>query len=66
MPDCKWMASPGRTVGATRFARGAIKEPAAMSGFIAKLPAATYGSEDTSLACDLLLLVAARVLRRGG
>jgi hypothetical protein len=43
-----------------------MKGPAAMSGFSAKLPAATYGFEDTSLACDLLLLVAARVLRRGG
>jgi hypothetical protein len=37
-----------------------------MSGFFAKLSAATYGFEDTSLTCDLLLLVAARVLRRGG
>ena len=27
-----------------------------MSGFFAKLPAATHGSEDTSLACGLLLL----------
>jgi hypothetical protein len=36
--------------------KGAIKEPAAMSGFFAKLPAATHGSEDTSLARGLLLL----------
>jgi len=50
------MASPGRTVGATSPARGAIKEPAAISGFFAKLLAATHGSEDTSLARGLLLL----------
>jgi hypothetical protein len=33
-----------------------MKEPTAMSGFSAKLPAATYGFEDTSLARGLLLL----------
>jgi hypothetical protein len=33
-----------------------MKEPATISGFFAKLPAATHGSEDTSLARDLLLL----------
>jgi hypothetical protein len=37
-----------------------------MSGFFAKLPAATHGSEDTSLARGLFCWLAARVLLRGG